>query len=478
MTTTNTRFPILILLAQLALQGQSLVTSVPTGPQPSLVNPNQMIVNPANHKVYVAGDLGTIAVVDGTTNRTLTHIQNTNGGLYGMFLNPGANQIYLVNRNIQVIDSATDTIVKTFTPAPIAGAVNSGFGAPIYASGGYNAVTNRLYIMEPYEIDNVNHVRLIAIDGATGAEIAVVATDDPTAPFIGASIVNPATNKIYGIGGGGLKTVGGYEVYDGATNTRVAGTLFVSPGATDYTNGYLSSFQVNPADNSVWMTTWPQTCEIAADGHTVVCTPSITRFYRVDGVTNQLTSQDVAGFFTGLGFDAASGRLIGSAYCIPTTATDPTGLSATPCANTTLGMAAFDPASPAKLILLTPYVGPPSCSVLPNMAAGAFLGGGLLGMDLDAGYFYYANCTAPYSILVTKGVFTGTPSATFPPTLNTIQTVGTLPTPDTVSAPKNLAIDSSTHRAYVNSSVENNVMAIDPSVPSITTQFMGNRPAS
>lgn len=468
-----------VLLAPLAMHGQTLVTSIPIGPQPGLFNPAQMIVNPANHKVYVVGDFGTIAVVDGTTNQTLTHIKNTNGATYGMLLNSGANQIYLLGGTIQVVDSASDTIVNTFTPSPIAGAVTTGFGAPAYAGGNYNPVTNRLYIDETYEINNVNHLRLMAIDGATGAELAVVATDDPTAPFIGAAVVNPANNKIYGIGSGGLNTVGGYEVYDGATNTRIAGTLFAQPQATDYTNGYLSSYQLNPADNSLWMTTWIQTSEIAADGHTVLSTPPVTRFYRVDGVTNQLTSQDVFGFFTGLVFDPPSGRLIGSASCIPTTATDPSGLSATPCsaATTTFGMAAFDPASPAKLILLNPYIGPASCSVLPRMSAGAFLGGGLLGMDMAAGYFYYTNCTNPFTILITKGVFTGTPAATFPPTLNAIQTVGTLPTPDVVSQPANLAIDSSTHRAYVNST-ENYVMAIDPSVPSLISQFLGNRPAS
>lgn len=467
-----------LLLLPIALHAQTFVTSIPIGPQPSLVNPGQMIVNPANHKVYIAGDSGVVAVVDGATNRTLAHIRNTNGATYGMLLNPAANQIYLLGGNIQIIDSATDTIVNTFTPPPIAGAVTSGFGAPIYAEGGYNPATNRLYVMEAYEVDNRNLVQLVALDGGTGAQLAVVATSNATAPFLGASIVNPANNKIYGIASGGLSTVGGYEVYDGATNTRIAGTLFQSPQATNYMNGYLSSYQINPVDNSVWVTTWLQACELAADGHTVLCTPATTRFYRIDGATNQLTFQDAFGFFTGLGFDAASGRLIGSASCVPTTATDPPTLSATPCSalTTTMGMAVFDPAAPTKLIMLNPNLPPAGCSVLPRSSAGAFLGGGLLGMDLANGYFYYTDCMSPYSVFVTKGTFTGTPAATIPPSLNAIQSVGSFPTSASFQN-ANLAIDPSTHRAFIGNP-GNYVSMFDPSVPALTTQLLGNRPAS
>lgn len=65
-------------------------------------------------------------------------------------------------------------------------------------------------------IDIRNADRLVAIDGGTGAELGVLGTSgDPTLPFLGAQIVNPATN--------------------------------------------------NPADNSIWIASLVQTSVIASD---------------------------------------------------------------------------------------------------------------------------------------------------------------------------------------------------------------------
>jgi DNA-binding beta-propeller fold protein YncE len=187
-----------MLLISSVVWGQTPVASVPVGPQPALTGPAQMVVNPANHKVYVVGDAGTIGVIDATTSTTLSHIANTNGGTYGILLNPTANQIYLLGGNIQVVDSSTDQIVRTFTPGPIPGAITDPavlrFSPNQYTAGGYNPVTNILYIIETYlvsaGINMADARRLLAIDGTTGAELAVLATSgDPTLPFLGVQLV-------------------------------------------------------------------------------------------------------------------------------------------------------------------------------------------------------------------------------------------------------------------------------------------------
>src|SRR5882724_3147117 len=118
---------IALLFAPMAVEGQTSVTSIPIGPQPALTQPSKMLLNPANQKVYVVGDAGTIAVVDAATNSTITHIANTNGGKYGMFLSPARNEIYLIGGTIEVIDGATDTIVRTYTPPPVPGSISVSF---------------------------------------------------------------------------------------------------------------------------------------------------------------------------------------------------------------------------------------------------------------------------------------------------------------------------------------------------------------
>jgi hypothetical protein len=464
---------LILLCAGLTLPAQTFITSIPIGPQPGLMNPTQMIASPANHKLYVFSDSG-VGVIDSLTNRTITHI----GGLrarYGMILNPNSNSIFLFDGDIKVLDTATDTIVKTFTAVPPGDSTSAS-----YSGGDYNPVTNTLWMSESYQPLNGGpmQARNVALNGGTGAVMGVLTPTQSSGPTaIGAiPVVNPATNKVYLVVSGGLSTVGLVEAYDGATFQKIGGTVCTS-SCTSILNGYLSGVYINPADNSVIMSTWVQTSLIAADG-TVLSTPAITRFYRVDGATNQLTSQDAFGFFTGLHFDQASGRLIGSASCIPTTATDPASLSASPCSplTTTTGMAAFDPVQPKKLILLTPILSPPACSVLPKSSAGAFLGGGLRGMDPATGYFYYDGCTNPPSIFVTKGTFSGTPSATNPPALNTIQPVGTFPAPG-VSETFYFTLDPVNHHAFF-LNTDNDLSMFDPSIPSLTVQFLGNQPAS
>jgi len=434
-----------------------------------------MIASPANHKLYVVGEFG-IGVIDSLTNRTIAHIAGV-GAKYGMILNPNSNTIFLFdNGDIKVLDTATDTIVKTFTAVPPGDST-----AALYAGGDYNPVTNTLWVSEAYQPLNGGpwQSRNVALNGGTGALMGVLTPSQNTGTTaIGAlPVVNPATNKVYLVISGEMLTVGLVQVYDGATFQQIGGTVCTS-SCTPVLNGYLSGVYINPADNSVILSTWPQTSILAADG-TVLSTPGLTRFYRVDGTTNQLTSQDAFGFFTGLNFDPASGRLIGSASCMPTTASDPPSLSASPCSplTTTTGMAAFDPAEPTKLILLTPVLAPPGgCSVLPLSSAGAYLGGGLRGMDPATGYLYYDGCTTPPSLFITKGTFSGKPAATNPPALNAIQPVGSFPTPG-ISQNYSFALDPVTHNAFfVNT--DNYLSMFAPSIPSVTSQFLGNRPAS
>ncbi len=469
------------IVTPIAVHAQTSVASVPIGPQPALTNPTQMLLNPANHKLYVVGDFGTIGVIDALTNTTITHLANTNGARYGMLLSPSANEIYLIGGTIQVIDSTTDTIVRTFTPPPIPGA--DPLVPPQYASGGYNPVTNTLYVSAPQG--------LVALDGTTGAELAVVATGSPTVPFVGAQIVNPATNKIYAIASGTSSTVGGYEVYDGATNTRIAGSEFAGQQATDILRGYFQSYHINPADNSVWIASIVQTSVLAADG-TILSTPARTDFYRIDGRTDQVTTFTTFGLFTGIGFDPASGRYIGTGGCIPTTGVAPPSLQKDPCSitNTTgfnaENLVAFDPANPASLIA----VNTTGFQFTAGFTNGVSCGLGyfqFVGADVSGGNLYRAqeDCTSahPAELIVGKADFGAAPAPTVPPSLSA-HWVANLPTKVTaifdaefLTNATHITVDPSTHRALFFTTAENMLTGVDPAVPALSSQLLGNTPA-
>jgi hypothetical protein len=240
--------------------------------------------------------------------------------------------------------------------------------------------------------------------------------------------------------------------------------------------------------NSIWIASIVQTSVIAADG-TIMWTPARTDFYRIDGVTNLVTTYSTFGFFTGLGFDPASGRYIGTGGCIPTTGVAPPELQKDACSivNTNgfnnENLVAFDPASPSRLIA----VNTTGFQFTPDFTNGVSCGLGyfqFVGADVSGGNLYWAHTdctnTHPAELIVAKADFSGTPAPTLPPSLNA-HWVANLSTTlsgnfDVLGPFSNITVDPGTHQAFFLSTTENKLTVVDPSIPTVESQLLGNHP--
>ena len=261
------------LLAPTAIQAQSLVATVPVGPQPAftMATARAMVLNPINHKIYISGDAGVISVVDGLSNTTLTHIQPPpGGGAVGlMIVNPQANVIYVdVGSMIFTIDSAADTITHSVTPPPSTDFPQFGFAG--FNSMQYNPSTNKLYVEQSKTVAGgptgaETAYEWVLRDPVTLEELTVLASepfgdpgctadainDPPTIP--GALLFNPATNKYYGIHGAACANTWLF-VIDGNTDAVIEETHVVSNQLTYFIPGSWTGWVLNPVDNSVWAT--------------------------------------------------------------------------------------------------------------------------------------------------------------------------------------------------------------------------------
>lgn len=221
----------MMLLPPPASRAQTIVATVPAGATPSAI-----AVNPVTNKIYVAnciplsggingrGTPGTVTVIEGDTNTTTT----VPAGICptAIAVNPVTNKVYVANfghssitcgscfdyGSITVVDGATNTSVTIADP-------NAKFPQGVAV----NSTTNKIYVANNFS-DNVT-----VLDGATNATTTLT---DPNAHFPFAVAVNSTTNKIYVANQGSLgpgTNQGNVTVIDGATNTI---TTVVDPNAS------------------------------------------------------------------------------------------------------------------------------------------------------------------------------------------------------------------------------------------------------
>jgi len=182
--------------------------------------PSAVAVNPLTNKIYVANygkfnlwcgsciNYGSVTVIDGATNSTLTITNSQAKFPRAVALNSVTNKIYLANnlsQNVTVIDGASNSI----TTVPTTG---------IYPYDiAVDSATNKIYVTS-FLIGAATSRAVSVIDGFTNR--ATMVTDPKAAdPF--AVAVNPVTNKIYVANLGNLgkngTNVGSGTVIDGAT---------------------------------------------------------------------------------------------------------------------------------------------------------------------------------------------------------------------------------------------------------------------
>jgi len=194
----------------------------------NLAPTSNIAVNPNTNRIYVGDSLNSIAVINGSTNTIIDHIQNPAGIIV---TNPNTNKIYVANDfAVSVIDGATDQVIKNIQTC--------GHIRDISA----NVVTNQFYIAchdTPYmAFQGISELQVI--DGSTDNITKTINFTMDSAPVrVG---INPVTNTIY------------IE----SSNT----TMYVMNGNTDSITGKINgvsigSIAVNPNTNMIYVANQP-----------------------------------------------------------------------------------------------------------------------------------------------------------------------------------------------------------------------------
>ena len=170
-------------------QGSDIVLPIAPASNPPGIPFPSAVVNPKNHKVYVANNAGEIAVIDGEKRTVLTTLKPDAGSF--LAVDPVANKIFVLGRNGgAIIDSATDTV----TPPPQPFVFEPRAAA-------FNEANNRLYIAGvERRSDGLEYGGLYVIDGETGSLVASKTTELGYAASAGmpvAMTIVPAENTVY-----------------------------------------------------------------------------------------------------------------------------------------------------------------------------------------------------------------------------------------------------------------------------------------
>jgi DNA-binding beta-propeller fold protein YncE len=226
------------------------VTTV-TDPNASGLSAVAIAVNPVMNKIYVANNSGggpnpgSVTVIDGATNSTTTVTDPNAISPNSLAVNPATNKVYVTNGgnypglnhgNITVIDGATNSITTLTDPnalAPQAVAVNQ--------------TTNKIYVANPNDSALTGNGGVTIIDGATNA---VSTVKDPNAIYPHAVAVDSVTNTIYVANGGCsflnvCSNPGSVTVINGATGTA---TTIIDPNASAP-----NAVALNPTTNKIYV---------------------------------------------------------------------------------------------------------------------------------------------------------------------------------------------------------------------------------
>jgi YVTN family beta-propeller protein len=282
---------------------QQVIATVPVG-----LEPDSSAVNTVTNKIYVANQTcpsypclgnGTVTVVDGATNNTLS--VNVGYSSYGMAVNPATNKMYVPNScgndpncasggTVSVIDGASNTVIATVTVE------NHPWVAVV------NSATNRIYVLNACGTDpscGTYNGTVSVIDGVSNTVVATV----PVGVNAHWPVVNSVTNKIYvpNVCGNdpcfppyGTGTV---TVIDGATNSSTSVNVGIQPFALD----------VNTVTNKIYVA---NQC-----GDDPYCNRTATMTV-IDGATLATTDVPIGGYYPqALAVNSVTNKIYVPDYC-------------------------------------------------------------------------------------------------------------------------------------------------------------------
>jgi YVTN family beta-propeller protein len=288
MQTARRLLPLFLAFSFVALSlpafAQQVIATVPVG-----IGPDGSAVNPVTNNIYVPNycgsdsscTRGTVTVIDGVTNNTLS----VNVGVYpsDAAVNSVTNKIYVANScgdptcasdgTVSVIDGVSNTVIATVTA-----------GSTPYAVT-VNSVTNKIYVTNMCGNDITCRTQsgtLTVIDGASNTVIATVTVGSgPRRP-----VVDAVMNKIYVPNqcgndptcGRAPYSVGTVTVIDGVTNNPTSVNVGVQPRSLD----------VNSVTNKIYVAN--------ACGNDPNCGSTATMTV-VDGATLATTDVAIGGYY-------------------------------------------------------------------------------------------------------------------------------------------------------------------------------------
>ena len=477
-----------------AIFGQTVVGSVTLGPPPNLSGANDLVINQTSNKAYLFG--GNIAdVIDLGLNRVVSTITlptppptASPGSPSGVWVNPATNRIFAFRGNqFVVIDGFTDTVAQTFELPP-----NSEFA---YAPVSYNPASNKFYVGEigPGPGARPGEVRIL--DATTFATSTTLTQPNVNGDQIPSEnpeqiLINPATDRAYI-----FYQESGVQVLDGSSDAVLA-TAACSATCNGLTfppgiNGGV----INPLDNSVWVAysgaqPGPPGGEDGAGGFSG---PPLTIFWRIDGLTNAVTTQfQIFGRETELlGFDPNTGFLYMMATDLPTV---PNPLPTSPVISAIETMlvvldpnnVAATPADPSPMRRITV-----NGTLLANTGTPFNCGTGVqafepIALDLPAQNIYWrcdATAKTFSSIVVSKMAFTDLGNVDYSQLTGQLQTtaggqISAHAIPVGVSKDFSLGANIGSNQvAMFFSPADNLFVEVNPSGPSVTTVPLGSQPA-
>jgi hypothetical protein len=467
-----------LILSPIVLNGQTLVATIQTSPQPPLTNPNQMILNAATNKVYVAGDQGHIDILNASTNKRIGFVTPpTTDAVIQFFANPTNGRTYALTANtIFMIDGAADTVTQTLSVPQTT-----------FVAADYIPATDRFYVSEATGATN----QVVVLDGTTLTQVAVLLSGSnanlsiPQVPTMLVAV--PAKNQIFGFFPGASS--GSIWVWDGSNNSIIDQTS--CPAACTRTiSGHIAQAVLNPIDNSVWTVTYFQQASAGGgdEGSGPALFPFRTVITRVNLPLSPLSlSFQFFGAMAISGFDP-SGKIVGFANCVPTVPNP--AASTAPCLNTLSGLFAIDEASPigvdSPITNLTSFTGVPGTTA-PSMCSSTLVQGSAtipIGYDPDLGNAYWScNGTGigPVSdvAIVKYNLAQPVDTSVFPPQILG-QWVTALPThalhqPTLITV---MTTNHASHRAFFPNALDNAVMSVDPVGSTLVTELLSTRPAT
>ncbi|HSH38571.1 MAG TPA: hypothetical protein VK993_07275 [Chthoniobacterales bacterium] len=158
----------------------------PINRQGNTSSPSHIVVNPNNHKVYVADGFGKIIVIDGEKRALIAEL-NPNAGNF-LALSPRSNKVFVMGHNANgggnpgaVIDSTTDT----FKPISVA--------MPNVTAATFNPANNRLYFGGRVDL----RFGIFVLDGNTGE---LVMENSANIPSPRSLAVSPSRNALFADG--------------------------------------------------------------------------------------------------------------------------------------------------------------------------------------------------------------------------------------------------------------------------------------